>query len=1530
MLLTFISQDRIDTSSLPEEVSGMHWVTTRDAHGTKRYAFVEAKDEAWILSPRKGMQLTDGQGTAFASATLDEAKEAVFPVGNAEGSGVLIARPVTQGDKTYSLVGFSGDEVLTIGSAPDNVFVYPSRFISAHHVRIDYVRDAFSITDLGSANATFVNGMRIEAQKSLPLAPGDIVEILGLIITIGFRFISHNNPAGALTINATPTFVFYEKPDYEPSEKETDEAEDETEFFYPAPRFMRDLKSCALTVDPPPHPEKEDETPVAMKIGPSMVMALAAVFSGVMMFTRMQESGGSFLMAAPMLVMAVSMVAGSVLWPLLSKRYTRKKTQRAEAERRERYAAYLDEVRIHIKRETALQKEILEENRVTVAECMRRALEHDVCLMDRTPAHTDFLDLRLGTGTLDLASDIRYPDEHFSVEKDDLREVVYQLAREPKDIKDAPVAISFVRENVIGIAGEDHITRAFTFGLLAQIACLHSYEDVKVVLLCDEDECAEWAWAATLPHLFTDDRAVRFFAASVEEASEISLTLMRIAEERREATAKQTVSVTPHYIVVCTAKRLIAKSDLVTSLAKCPAPGFTLFCRAPQKKDLPKQCSAIIEVAEGAGTLQAKDDTTGKGQAFAPDIFTDEGTALRFARALNMVTLDIASAKEVLPDSLGFLEMYEAGNLEQLNVRSRWKEAKATETLAARVGTDPQGEPFFLNLHERFHGPHGLIAGTTGSGKSEFIITWILSMCVEYSPEEVAFVLIDYKGGGLAGAFDNEKVRLPHLAGTITNLDGAAIARSLVSIKSELKRRQALFNQAREVIGGDNVDIYKYLELYRTGNVVEACPHLFIVADEFAELKAQEPEFMDELISAARIGRSLGVHLVLATQKPSGVVNDQIWSNSKFKVCLKVADKQDSLEMIKRAEAAEITQTGRFYLLIGYNEYFALGQSAYTGFPYVAQEQYVPAKDDAVALVSHTGRVLASAKPLANSPSAKPAPQIVAVLRHLADVADSEGLRAETLWLNPIPTHITIDELINKYPRLISNPFALDPIVGELDDPASQAQYLLTLPLSHEGNAIMYGSAGSGVEAVLSTTLFSLLLDHDASMLNAYIADFGSESLGMFREAPQVGDVIFAADEEKMSRLFDMLDQEVRMRRKLFASYAGSYIRYCEQVGDKPAMLLVINGIAVFTELYDRYESRLMALARDGIRVGLYILITATTSAEVRMRLRSNFKLTLACGLADKNEYLNIFGTMRGVVAPSAYARGLTRSGEELYEFQGARVLGPDQDEFVFVQKMCGELASLDQRSALSIPVLPETVTAADLLSCNGLSCYVPFGIFEDDLSPAVFDFEDRTIERCVFSKAKDGVAFVRSVLSFMARRGDYKPLLIDGAGLFSTLPCICDQEVRDDEKAMALFDRLIDGKAIPPRKTRLVFVSGIAGLLMRVDPLKANTVKLYLRHLHTGDGAVFVLFDAASEAMYSQEDWFRAQLGAKEGLWIGEGLDSQTSIQVTYGIGERVDPDVKGARGYAVSGGKMRKVKLLVDTGASEEKERVEAHGGS
>ena len=234
------------------------------------------------------------------------------------------------------------------------------------------------------------------------------------------------------------------------------------------------------------------------------------------------------------------------------------------------------------------------------------------------------------------------------------------------------------------------------------------------------------------------------------------------------------------------------------------------------------------------------------------------------------------------------------------------------------------GEICYLDVHEKYHGPHGLVAGTTGSGKSETLQTYMMSLALNFSPDDVNFFIIDYKGGGMANLFEG----LPHMIGQISNLSGNQVRRAMVSIKSENKRRQRVFNEHNV----NNINLYT--KLYKNGEAAVPVPHLFIIIDEFAELKREESEFMKELISVAQVGRSLGVHLILATQKPSGTVDAKIWSNSKFRMCLRVQDRQDSNDMLHKPDAAYITQAGRCYLQVGNDELYELFQSGYSGAPY--------------------------------------------------------------------------------------------------------------------------------------------------------------------------------------------------------------------------------------------------------------------------------------------------------------------------------------------------------------------------------------------------------------------------------------------------------------------------------------------------------------------------------------------------------------------------------------------------------------------
>lgn len=439
-----------------------------------------------------------------------------------------------------------------------------------------------------------------------------------------------------------------------------------------------------------------------------------------------------------------------------------------------------------------------------------------------------------------------------------------------------------------------------------------------------------------------------------------------------------------------------------------------------------------------------------------------------FSRQLSNFKVRENASNAAIPDMLTFLDMYKTSRVEDLDMYHKWLENRTYESMRSLIGQKAGEQPVYLDIHEKYHGPHGLVAGTTGSGKSETLQTYILSLVLNYHPHEVAFILIDYKGGGMAQSF----IGLPHLAGVITNLGGNQTTRALLSINAEIKRRQRIFNEYKI----KHIDAY--IELYRNGEAEEPMPHLLIIADEFAELKKEQPDFVRALVSAARVGRSLGINLILATQKPSGVVDDEIWSNTRFRICLRVADKQDSNEMLKRTDAAYITGTGRGFLQVGNDEIFDEFQSGWSGAPYTPE---VPFNDDSKAkavIIGLTGKPEAvKKKKKKKGDNVKKFTQLDAMVQYAANLAEENHIKPlRQIWLPPLPGLFYLDDL-----ELTWDEKQIKLPVGLADDPQNQRQFPVYLDFIRDGHLLICGSAGSGKTSLVQTILYGAALPVKAS-----------------------------------------------------------------------------------------------------------------------------------------------------------------------------------------------------------------------------------------------------------------------------------------------------------------------------------------------------------------------------------------------------------------------------------------------------------------
>ena len=373
---------------------------------------------------------------------------------------------------------------------------------------------------------------------------------------------------------------------------------------------------------------------------------------------------------------------------------------------------------------------------------------------------------------------------------------------------------------------------------------------------------------------------------------------------------------------------------------------------------------------------------------------------------------------------------------------------------------------------------------------------------------------------------------LPHLLGMITNLDGAQSMRALASIKAELQKRQRLFGEH------DVNHINQYQKLFKQGKASEPMPHLFLISDEFAELKSEQPDFMKELVSTARIGRSLGIHLILATQKPSGVVDDQIWSNSKFKLALKVQDASDSNEILKTPDAAEITLPGRAYLQVGNNEIYELFQSAWSGADYIPEKEDQELVDTTVYAINDLGQYDILSEDLSGfggkEEIEKVPTELDAVIDYVHQYTVEQGIeQLARPWLPPLPERVFAQDLHPiEFKEAWKEPKkALKATIGLLDQPELQAQSPLTLDLTKDGHVAVYSSPGYGKSTFIQSLIMDLARQHNPENLNVYLVDLGTNGLLPLKNLPHVADLIRIEETAKCLKLVDRISTEMKVRK---------------------------------------------------------------------------------------------------------------------------------------------------------------------------------------------------------------------------------------------------------------------------------------------------------------------------------------------------------------------------------------------------------------
>lgn len=836
---------------------------------------------------------------------------------------------------------------LSIGTREDRDIVHKvGRIVSSVHANIRFHYPDATLQDT-SVNGVYVNGRRCYGTTQLQF--GDEISIFGLKMVYLVDTLAVNTDECGVQIceqmkNCRLEAVIPEaQPQVHPGEPEHRD-----EMFHRSPRKIIPLETQPEEIEGPPQRQIGNRKPVWMIIGPSFTMAIPMLLgTGFMALARnMSGMAGSAFMYIGLVTAVASAIVG-ITWAIINMNYSKKEEWETELLRQQKYGEYLMECTERIRRKYEFNRKALQEMYPDAQTCSgywRNQQE----LWNRNRSHQDLLSCRLGLGDIPFQIPISVPKKKFTLDKDALTERPQEIRQTYAVLNSVPINVDLAEHRIVGLVGKNRTDVARC--IITQLAANSCYTDVRMAILGDGSSGADFSFMKWLPHVWNDGRSQRYVALDRQEIGSVCYELTQIFRGRAGEAAKSTggrrLGVPTQYVVLVESPRLLEEEAVAKYLLEDPdSIGVTTLLLAPTLEELPNSCTYVVENSKHFSGMYSMVSAGENRQKIHFD-YVSQYDAEQFARRISGIRVPDLHGDGNLPDSLTFFEMLGVSSKEELNVLDNWKKNRTYQTMQAMVGWKIGGQPCYLNIHEKHHGPHGLIAGTTGSGKSETLQTYILSLAVNYSPKDVGFFLIDYKGGGMANLFG----RLPHVLGTISNLSGNQIRRAMVSIKSENLRRQRIFSE----FGVNHIDAYT--KLVKSGEARQPMPHLFIVIDEFAELKKNQQEFMRELISVAQVGRSLGVHLILATQKPFGTVDENIVANTKFRLCLRVADKRDSHEMLNRPDAAYLTQAGRCYLQVGNDEIYEQFQSGWSGAVY--DEDTTLVKNNYAVQLENSGRVV--------------------------------------------------------------------------------------------------------------------------------------------------------------------------------------------------------------------------------------------------------------------------------------------------------------------------------------------------------------------------------------------------------------------------------------------------------------------------------------------------------------------------------------------------------------------------------------------
>jgi S-DNA-T family DNA segregation ATPase FtsK/SpoIIIE len=1268
-----------------------------------------------------------------------------------------------------------------IGRDPASQVVLTDDQVSRRHASIT-IAESITISDLNSANGVEVDGVLVSRAiltRASRVRIGDSVLRLAQLSEARVRT-SHRAPELAVTVEGG------DEPD--PSA------------FARSPRVEAAYRGTVTPVPELPGIPEKARFPMLAVIAP-------VVMGAVLFIVTKQVYSLIFIALSPVIMLGT--------W--IENRSQNKRKSRDEVAR---FADSLEATRESLlaEREREIAARIAESPSVVeVGEAIR---DRSPQLWTRKPEHTTFLEVRFGTGTQASRNTVTAPTKNASSPEDWKK--VTALVDDFRMIDAVPVIENLERAGAIGVAGSSPQALDAARSLVVQLVGLHSPADLVVTAFGAGDASAEWSWLKWLPHVdsaFSPLKS-RGLAGDFATATALLAELEEIIVQRRAAgvgkgtqvrsrldeaksldaehgAAVDRLPATPAVVAIVTAESPADRARLVALGEEGPDVGVFLIWLAPTVEQLPVVCRTYLEL--DPVTWKSRVGFVRSGQTVELDSVEqlDEVAAAEVARLLAPVEDSGAQVVDEsdLPHSVGFLDLFDGPVADEPDaVVQRWaKNDSLTASwvlgthrepggIRALVGQGPS-EPFYLDL--RAHGPHALVGGTTGSGKSEFLQAWIMGIAAEYSPDRVTFLLVDYKGGA---AFA-ECATLPHAVGLVTDLNTHLVRRALTSLRAELRYREHLLNSKGA----------KDLEALEKRSDPDAPPALVIVIDEFAALASEVPEFVDGMIDIAQRGRSLGLHLVMATQRPAGVIKDSLRANTNLRVSLRVADEADSLDVLGVNSAAffDPGTPGRAAAKLGPGRVLDF-QAAYLGGRTGPEGQ--PTTDVEVAYLEF-GRGAGWVSPqVAGARQEGLARDIDRLSGTISSAARRRMLATPRKpWQDQLAT---IHDL-----RDLAQPSSDVLMLGIIDEPEFQRQRPFELPLDADANVAVFGTGGSGKSTALRTVAIAASRAAAANPVHIYGLDFSGGGLASLEDLPTVGAIISGGDVERVTRLVTELSARAAERISRYSSARAATLTAYRAIADAPAeprILVLIDGMSTFRTEYEFHGTvfdEFTKLVAIGRQVGIHFIIAADRLAAFPSALLANIQAKIVLRLAGDTEYA-VLGVPDDVLTDAPAGRALVGAHEVQLSVIGG---SPDLTaQALSTKELAAELADLTPA--------PEVERLAEFISITDLPSTVrgrpTIGVSDETLKPVGIPLDGIFVVTGPFGSGRT-TAMTTIVQSIRSTRPDLVPYLL--VARRSALSSVADwhEASRDSEEAEALATRLaiaLEGP-IADRDTNLVIV---------------------------------------------------------------------------------------------------------------------------